>query len=48
MDTRTSDETDLMGSNSTLHTDFLNDDEIGLRDHSEARILAPIANPNNT
>lgn len=30
-----------------MNTDFLGDDEIGLRDHSESKILTPITNPNN-
>ena len=38
------------GANSTtgvMTTDFLEDDEIGLRDHSDARVLTPISNPYN-
>ncbi len=35
-------------SATTMHTDFLDDDEIALRDHSEARILTPVANPKNS
>ena len=32
-------------ASSNLETDFLGDDEIGLRDHSNAHVLNPIKNP---
>ena len=38
------------GANSTqgvMTTDFLEDEEIGFRDHSEAKVLTPIVNPYN-
>ena len=35
-------------SNAEMTTDFLQDDEVGLRDHSEARVLTPIVNPYNS
>ncbi len=42
--TKISDGSDQSHGNS-LQTDFLADDEIGLRDHSEATVLTPIVNP---
>ena len=38
------------GANSTqgvMSTDILEDEEIGFRDHSEAKVLTPIVNPYN-
>ena len=40
-------DTDRSDSGMTNTVDFLADDEVGLRDHSEARVLTPIANPYN-
>ena len=45
--TKVSDGSDS-ASATNMNTDFLDDEEIGFRDHSEARILAPIANPQNS
>ena len=37
--------TEDTNASSNLHTDFLADDEVGLREHSGAQVLNPIRNP---
>mmetsp|Transcript_14048 Transcript_14048/g.17756 ORF Transcript_14048/g.17756 Transcript_14048/m.17756 type:complete len:135 (+) Transcript_14048:58-462(+) len=47
LNTKVSDGSDTNSTSAAMTTDFLEDDEVGLRDHSEAQVLTPVANPYN-